>query len=142
MLQRAMPSRLVVVSPNGVNAQLPRTPRGSRNWIHVVVLFFLCTFSASASWIMPRVGVYGTKFIRAEHEHGYIPRLMMATARLLQCFVEALRWLAECWPCRLLLVMYEYAMRGVRGAVFEFVELSVAQDLAVPRGDGAANGSM
>jgi hypothetical protein len=136
-----MPSTLVVARPNGVDPQLPRTPVGSRNWIHVVVLFFLCWFSTSASWIMPRVGVYGKKIIRAEHEHGYLPRLMIATTRLLQCFVEALRWLAECWPCRLLLVIYGYAMRGVRGAVFEFVEMSISQDLAGARGDGAANGS-
>lgn len=141
MLHRAMPS--ILAPPNGdINGQVPRPARRSRNLIHVVVLFFLRCFSVSASWIMPKAAVYGKKIIRAEHEHGYIPRLLLAAARLLQCFMEALRWFAECWPCRLLLVIYEYAMRGVRGAMVEFVEVSIAQDLATKGGDGAVNGRM
>lgn len=151
MLHRAMPPTLAL--PNGggvgVNGQpgMALRPAGnnnnnSRNWVHVVVLFFLYFFAASSSWMVPKLVAYGKKFIRAEHEHGYIPQMIMAGAAMLQAVVGALCWFADSWPCRVMVVVGEYAIGGVRGAMSEFVDISIAKDLAAARGDDAADGGM
>lgn len=103
---------------------------GGQNVVHIFVLVALCWLSSFAAWIIPRAMAYGRRVVEAEQKHGYIPRLLLAATALLHAIVQLLRCMGEFWPCKVVFLVLEYASQGIRGAVYEFGERTVAREAA------------
>jgi len=137
MLHRALPpaAAAAYAGPGGVPGKPGSSAGGSeadgRNMVHILVLFCLCWLYSAAEWLMPKVAVCGSRIVKAEQEHGYIPRLMLALSRLFRVFVEMLRWLGDCALFQMLGAFVAYALSGIRGAMLEFTDRSLERKTAV-----------
>ncbi|KAL2267638.1 hypothetical protein VTJ83DRAFT_4915 [Remersonia thermophila] len=150
MLQRAMPpalatghsSALQQQGPYGLMAaepwagdpynrqQQPNCASRSgdrRNLVHVLVLALLCWLWAAAEAVVPWAAAAGRRAARAEHEHGYLPRLLVAASGLLLALLEVSRRVCECRLFEVLVALVGYATTGMGEAVREFVEGKVGE---------------
>ncbi|KAL1842881.1 hypothetical protein VTJ49DRAFT_3898 [Mycothermus thermophilus] len=108
MLQRAMPPALAIRQSGALQQHHPYglTPAeswddhhsdcgghndGRRNLVHILVFALLCWLWSAAEAVVPWAAAAGRRAAHAEHEHGYLPRLMVAASRLLLALVELSR---------------------------------------------------
>ncbi|KAL2159015.1 hypothetical protein VTH06DRAFT_3046 [Thermothelomyces fergusii] len=126
MLHRSMPRALCLSrnpaaaggGPWGGRARGGGHRRRGRGKLQALIMFCMYALYSAAMWATPRLAGFGTRLVEAEQRHQYVPRLLMALATLLQVVVLALHWVSGCWPCQALLMLLNYAVDGVRAALF------------------------